>query len=135
MKKLTLFLGLFLSTASYAGLPEMMKFYQNPQLAPQVAKCQRNSYCNAFVALSKQWKDIPDTYRYHGFDIKKQAKAGDGYGLNKGYSLNKDQTIAIAEAGNDIFYAGGSKGANNERTFAQGLAVILYLEDKKGWAR
>ena len=55
--------------------------------------------------------------------------------LNKGYSLNKDQSIAIAEAGNDIFYAGGSKGANNERTFAQGLAVILYLEDKKGWAR
>ena len=133
MKKWIVVLGLFFSTMSYAGIPEMMKVYKNPHSAPPVTKCKQNAYCNAFVALSKQWKDIPNSYRYNGFDIKSDARNGDGYGLNKGFSLHKNQSIAIAESGDEVFYAGGGKGAANERVFAQGLAVLLYLEGIHGW--
>lgn len=135
MKKSAFVLLLCMSAASHAGLPEMMKIYQNPQLAPPVAKCQKNVHCNAFVALAKQWQAIPDSYRYHGFNIKKDAKSGDGYGLNKGFSTIKDRSNTIRDAGEAVFYDGGSKGAANERVFAQGLAVILYIEDKNGWAQ
>ena len=135
MKKYALLLLLGMSAISHAGLPEMMKIYRNPQLAPAVAKCQKNVYCNAFVALSKQWQAIPNAYRYHGFNIKQDARIGDGYGLKKGFSLQTDRSIALSEAGDVVFYDGGGKGAANERVFAQGLAVLLYIEDKNGWAK
>lgn len=133
MKKLALVLLLAMSTASYASLPEMMKIYRNPNLAPSVPKCQHDIDCNAFVALSKHWQSIPNNYRYHGFDIKQDARNGDGYGLNKGFSLHKERTNEIRDAGEAVFYDGGSKGPANEKIFAQGLAVLLYLEDKNGW--
>lgn len=134
MKKILLALTLGISASSFAALPEMMKVYQNPKVAPKVAKCKGNTNCNAFVALANQWQAIPTSYRYHGLDIKKQAKDGDGYGLNKGFSLTKDKSIALSEAGDAVFYDGGGKGSANERIFGQGLAVLLYIEDKNGWA-
>lgn len=133
MKKTLAILALTISTSSFAGLPEMMKVYNNPKSAPQAAECNRKTQCNAFVALANQWQAIPNNYRYQGFDIKKQAKQGDGYGLNKGFSLATDKSIALAEAGENTFYSGGSKAATKERIFAQGLAVLLYIEDKNGW--
>ena len=133
MKKILTILAVTMSTSSFAGLPEMMKVYNNPKSAPQVATCKRNTQCNAFVALANQWQAIPNNYRYHGFDIKKQAKQGDGYGLNKGFSLATDKAIALSEAGDNTFYSGGSQSVAKERIFAQGLAVLLYIEDKNGW--
>jgi len=133
MKKILTILALTSSASSFAGLPEMMKVYNNPKSAPQAAECNNKTQCNAFVALANQWQAIPNNYRYHGFDIKKQAKQGDGYGLNKGFTLATDKGIALSEAGENTFYSGGSKAAAKERIFAQGLAVLLYIEDKNGW--
>ena len=64
------------SVSSFAGLPEMMKVYNNPKSAPKIATCKGDIYCNSFIALSKQWKDIPNSYRYKGEDIKAYAKNG-----------------------------------------------------------
>lgn len=129
-------LGISLSAAanSYAGLPEMMDIYNHPKSAPKVAACRGNQHCNAFTALAAQWKAIPKNYRYHGFDIKKQAAQGDGYGLNKGFSLQADQSIVLSEAGDAVYYDGGSKPKASESIFAKGLAVLLYIEDKNGTA-
>lgn len=134
-KSLLLLTTALLSSTSFAGLPEMMKIYNNPKLAPKILQCKGNQNCNAFVSLSKQWQSIPNQYRYQGFNIKQQAKEGDGYGLNKGFSLRQDQSYALMEAGDAVFYDGSGKGPANERIFGQGLAVLLYIEDKNGWAK
>lgn len=69
----------------------MMNIYNNPNTAPNVPECRGDSYCNGFIALSKQWKDIPDSYRYEGdHDIKYYAKRGwtyDDQGRNRGLSM------------------------------------------------
>ncbi|ATZ66784.1 hypothetical protein [Acinetobacter haemolyticus] len=135
LKKLSLlgFISICINSQVYAGLPEMMKIYKNPSLAPKVAVCKGNTNCNAFTALAKQWHDIPKNYRYHGFDVRLQALQGDGYGLNKGFSLAKDRSNAFQDAGEVIYYDGGSRGKAKEAIFAQGMAVLLYIEDKNGW--
>lgn len=135
-KKLGLFgcIAICISGHVYAGLPEMMKVYKKPSLAPKVAVCKGNTNCNAFTALAKQWQDIPKNYRYHGLNVRQQALQGDGYGLNKGFSLAKDRSNAFQDAGDVIYYDGGSKGKVKEAVFAQGMAVLLYIEDKNGWA-
>lgn len=120
------------NTPSYT---DMMRFYNQPDTAPAIAECKGNTLCNAFVALAKQWQAIPSNYRYKGFDIRQQAAQGDGYGLNKGFTLQAAQSIALSEAAEPVFYAGGGKSKAQERIFAQGLAVLLYLEDQNGWAR
>lgn len=136
MKKLLFLSVLLFSLPSFAGLPEMMKIYNNPNLAPSVKECKGNNYCNGFVALSKQWKDIPNSYRYKGgFNIKHNAKIGDGYGLNKGFYLYQDKSIEFSDVGNEYFYDNGGKPKSKEKVFAQGLAVLLYIEDKNGWTK
>lgn len=130
MKKLFLTLGMAFSLSAYAAPAEMMKYYNNPRLAPKVAECKGNVNCNAFVALAKQWQKIPNNYRYQGeFNIKRDAALGDGYGLNKGFSLSHEQSQNLSETGEMFFYDGGSKSKAKERIFAQGLAVLLYIED------
>ncbi|MBP3221023.1 MAG: hypothetical protein J6M43_03150 [Neisseriaceae bacterium] len=120
----------FLALAVYAAPAEMMEYYNNPHSAPKVTECKNNIHCNAFVALSKQWKSIPDNYRYHGsYNIKHDAAVGDGYGLNKGFSLCSDKSESLYNAGEEFFYGGGGKGKQKERIFAQGMAVLLYIED------
>ena len=122
-------------TSDKSSYTAMMKLYNQPETAPATAECKGDILCNAFVALAKQWQAIPHNYRYKGFDIRQQAAQGDGYGLNKGYTLNTQRAIALSEASETVFYAGGAKGKDQERIFAQGLAVLLYLEDQNGWAR
>lgn len=133
LKKIVLGICFCATANAYAGLPEMMKIYNNPKSAPKVAVCKGNHHCNAFTALAAQWQDIPKNYRYHGFDIRKQAAKGDGYGLYKGFSLQADQSIEISDAGDRVYYDGLSK-SKNESTFAKGRAVLLYIEDKNHWA-
>ncbi len=123
------------SFKSDEGLDNMMKIYNNPESAPTVVKCQKNTKCNAFVALSKQWQSIPKSYRYHGFDIKDMAKNGDGYGLNKGFYFITERTNELKDAGEEVYYAGGKMGKKDEYVFARGLAILLYIEDKNGWAK
>lgn len=115
-------------------LSQMMNIYNNPQLAPPVPICQDNIYCNAFSALSQYWVDIPDNYRYQGeFNIKYQAQIGDGYGLNKGFTLNQEKSVLLAEAGNLAYYNSGGNNTTQEKIFAEGLVVLLYIEDMNGW--
>lgn len=126
------------STASFAGLPEMMKIYNNPKLAPKIAACKGDVYCNGFIALSKQWKDIPNTYRYQGqYDIKSYARKGVTYddqgrniGLYKGFYFQTDRTQDFIEAFDNMYYKDQDL-VNNQG----GLAVLLYIEDKNGWAK
>lgn len=40
MKKILALLGILASTSSFAGLPEMMKVYNNPKSAPKIAACK-----------------------------------------------------------------------------------------------
>ena len=129
--------ALALSAAVFAanadGLPDMMKYYDNTAAAPKTAACKGNATCNSFAALAKQWRSIPQNYRYHGFNIRQDAAKGDGYGLYRGFNLQRERSLELAEAGEEAFYAGGAKPRAQERIFAQGLAVLLYIEDKNGW--
>lgn len=116
------------------ALSAMMNIYNNPKSAPPINLCQGDIYCNAFSALSQYWIDIPDDYRYQGgFNIKYQAQIGDGYGLNKGFVLNQEQSILLAERGNFAYYNSGSKSSAKEKIFAEGLAVLLYIEEMNDW--
>lgn len=135
MKKLLLAFSVIISTSSFAGLPEMMKIYNNPSLAPKVPACKNNKNCNGFVALSKQWKSIPDSYRYQGqFDIKDYAKKGVTWdnqgrniGLQRGFYFNTDKTNALIEGVDSL-------QDMSKINYEGGLAVLLYIEDKNGWA-
>ncbi|QOW45529.1 MULTISPECIES: hypothetical protein [Acinetobacter] len=126
------------STASFAGLPEMMKIYNNPKLAPKIAACKGDVYCNGFIALSKQWKDIPNAYRYQGkYDIKSYARKGVTYdnqgrniGLHMGFYFRTDRTNNFIEGFDSMHYKDQDL-VNNQG----GLAVLLYIEDKNGWAK
>lgn len=117
------------TSTSYADLNSMQKIYNNPNLAPKIQRCKGNQQCNVFSALSKEWQSIPNNYRLSGFDIKADARKGDAYGLWKGFTLQSDRAVDIAEAGYDVFYK-GSKSKADEKLFAQGLAVLLYLDHK-----
>lgn len=138
MKKLLACLAIMGSTASFAGLPEMMKIYNNPSLAPKVAACKNDKYCNGFIALSKQWQSIPDSYRYKGqYDIKSSAKSGQTWddqgrniGLQRGFYFQTDRTNKLI-AGFDEKFSTYIPKYNYEG----GLAVLLYIEDKNGWAK
>ncbi len=134
MKKLLLSLTfLIISSASFAGLSEMMKIYKNPSLAPNTEYCSvTDNNCKAFTALAKQFDSIPKNYRYQGFDIRKDALAGDNYGLNKGFYYRKDRTIEIKDGG-EVYFNFSSK--KKSLISAKGMAVLLYIEDKNGWAK
>lgn len=123
-----------IGSTSYAGLPEMMKIYKNPSLAPNTDYCGVTAdYCKAFTALAKQWQSIPTNYRYKGkWDIRKDAAQGDAYGLNKGFYLYKDRSHELQEGG-DVYY--DFSNPKKEAIYARGLAVIMYIEDKNGWAK
>lgn len=139
MKKILLAIALTVSTSSFAGLPEMMKVYNNPKLAPKVKACKGDTYCNGFMALSKQWKDIPNSYRYKGeHEIKSYAKRGwtyDGQGRNRGlemgFGLYKDRSNKFLE-GVDIYTE--TKGDTPD-DYEGGWAVLMYIEDKNNWTK
>lgn len=139
MKKILIALALTVSSiSSFAGLPEMMKVYNNPKSAPKIATCKGDIYCNSFIALSKQWKDIPNSYRYRGEDIKAYAKDGATYdeqgrniGLESGFFLSTNKSQKMHEGVDKYFEAKGYVTESNQR----GLAVLLYIEDKNGWAK
>ena len=134
------FIGLavmFISVSSFAGLPEMMKIYKNPKSAPKISACKGDTYCNGFIALSKQWKDIPNSYRYKvEYDIKAYAKKGVTYdsqgrnrGLQNGFYWSTDKSHSfINSLDRYIEMTGGMPDS-----YEGGLAVLLYIEDKNGW--
>ena len=121
-------------SVSHADIATMNKYYKNPSLAPKVKRCNSNQDCNAFYALSKEWKSVPNCFKTsYGSDCetKKQAKDGDGYGLWKGASFNNDRSSTLASSAEEVFYKGGSASKADERIFAEGLAVLYYLDSKK----
>lgn len=134
MKKVLAVLAIVGSTSSFAGLPEMMKIYNNPSLAPNTDYCAvTDDNCKAFTALAKQWQSIPVNYRYKGqWNIRKDAAEGDAYGLYKGFYLYKEKSVELADAG-DIYY--DFSNPKKEAIAARGRAVIMYIEDKNGWAK
>lgn len=134
MKKIFAILATVISTQVHAELADMMKVYNNPESAPKVAKCKGDANCNAFFALSKQWQSIQKSYKYQGFDIRSMAKNGDGYGLNKGFSIRVERSMELRDAGETVYFD-GQMGKKGEDIFAKGLAVLLYIEDKNGWAK
>lgn len=134
MKKLLGLLIICGSTYSHAGLPEMMKIYNNPTLAPMFSACAGHLYCNGFTALSKQWASIPKNYKYKGkWDIRSMAEKGDGERLYRGFSFGEEESVHYyLEAGSETYYQYDSPH-HNELTFARGVAVILYMKEKNGW--
>lgn len=139
MKKIFLALALALAvsaSSSFAGLPEMMKIYNNPSLAPKVKGCSGNVYCNGFIALSKKWNEIPESYRYKGeWNIKSYAKDGVTYddqgrniGLQRGFYF-------YTETSNNLIEGVDKLGTISGINYEGGLAVLLYIEDKNGWAK
>ncbi|WP_201535284.1 hypothetical protein [Psychrobacter ciconiae] len=119
---------------SHADMAKMNQYYNNPKSAPKVKMCKGNQNCNAFYALSRQWKSIPNNYRVPGCSdckIKDEARDGNGYGLYKGYSLSQDRAITLSDAGENRFYRGGAASPAEERIFAEGRAVLIYLDNKK----
>lgn len=134
MKKFLAILTIMCSSSSFAGLPEMMKIYKNPSLAPNTDYCAvTNDNCKAFTALARQWQSIPSSYRYKGeWNIKKYAIEGDAYSLNKGFYLYKTRSNELADGG-DVYY--DFSNPKKEAIYARGLAVIMYIEDKNGWTK
>lgn len=126
----TLFISLFGTTLSHADVGSMSKVYSKPESAPQIQRCKGNTKCNAFYALAKDWQSIPNNFKLEGINIKSYAKDGDGYGLWKGFTLNSNRAIALANAGDAVFFKGGNSSKADERMYAQGMAVLLYLENK-----
>lgn len=126
----TLIIGLLGATLSHANVGNMSKIYTSPQSAPQVKRCKGNTQCNAFHALAKDWQSIPNNFKLDGINVKSYAKEGDGYGLWKGFTLNSNRAIALANAGDTVFFKGGDSSKADERIYAQGMAVLLYLENK-----
>lgn len=138
-KVLFLCASLGLSTSCFAGLADMMKIYNDPSIAPKNLACKGDKYCNGFISLAKQWKDIPNNYRYKGeWDIKDYARQGITYddqgrniGLHSGFYFRRDQT--------QDFISGADTYIENTHMTHQdhegGLAVLLYIEDKNGWAK
>lgn len=115
-------------------LSGMMRIYHNPELAPSIQVCQGDVYCNAFSALAQHWVDISDDYRFKNtYNIKYDAEIGDGYGLNKGFTLTQEKSIFLSEAGNLAYYNSGKENSAKEKIFAEGLAVLLFIEDMNGW--
>ena len=114
-------------------LADLMKFYNNPRLAPEISTCKGNIYCNTFIALSKEWKNIPDSYRYQGeFDIKSEAGNGVTYddngrniGLERGFYFYTEQTQKIKSGVENL--------ESLPHDYEGGLAILLYIEDKNGW--
>ena len=98
--KRSLALLLLIPFTAHAGLNDMMRIYKSPQLAPKIAACRGDQYCNGFIALSKQWKEIPNSYRYKGkYDIKATAREGVTYdnngrniGLYSGFYFSKERS-------------------------------------------
>lgn len=144
MKKTFIALALtFSSVSSFAGLPEMMKVYNNPKIAPKIATCRGDSYCNGFIALAKQWRSIPNSYRYEGINIKSYAKQGVSYD-NQGRSIglyhvfvnatNKDKTHRFMDSLDTYIEAKGHVPFEDDGGYEAGLAVLIYIEDKNGWA-
>ena len=146
MTKIIISLALtIVSVSSFAGLPEMTKIYKNPKLAPKVAACNGEIYGHGFISLSKQWKDIPNSYRYKGeYDIKAYAKNGVSYdeqgrsiGLENFTLYNEQSTKLLGSLDKYIETKGHvpfpDKAGNGG--YEGGLAVILYIEDKNGWAK
>lgn len=136
MKRIFLAITLAVSTSSFAGLPEMMKVYNNPKLAPKVKACKGDTYCNGFMALSKQWKDIPNSYRYKGkYDIKTFAKEGVTYN-NQGKSIGlESQFYYYTDRSNKLWDGIDKYEGDIPDSYEGGLAVLLYIEDKNGWAK
>lgn len=126
----TLFIALFGITLSHADMGTMSKVYSKPESAPQIQRCKGNTKCNAFYALAKDWQSIPNNFKLDGINVKSYAKDGDGYGLWKGFTLNSNRAIALANAGDAVFFKGGDSSKADERIYAQGMAVLLYLENK-----
>ena len=118
-------------SVSHADVATMNKYYKNPNLAPKIKRCNGDQNCNAFYALSKQWQSVPNCFKdSYGTDCstKKDARIGNGYSLWKGYSLKNERSSDLAWAAEDVFYRGGAASKADERIFAEGLAVLIYLE-------
>lgn len=139
MKKVLALSVILASTSGFSGLPEMMKVYNNPKSAPKVSGCKGDSYCNGFIALSKQWQSIPNSYRYQGeYDIKAVAREGitydergKGIGLENGFYFKTDKSRKFLDGAHKYIETKKQTSRNHEG----GLAVILYIEDKNGWAK
>lgn len=127
-KSVVMSIGILYTVNSYADVRSLARIYQHPNQAAQVQRCHGNTHCNAFYALAKNWQSIPNSFRLEGFDVKRYARVGDGYGLHKGFSLQKDRSYNLANAGEAVFYNGSP---SDEKIYAQGLAVLLYLENRK----
>ncbi len=114
-------------------LADLMKLYNNPRLSPEISTCKGNIYCNTFIALSKEWRNIPDSYRYQGeFDIKSEAGNGITYddngrniGLERGFYFYTEQTQKIKSGVENL--------ESLPHDYEGGLAILLYIEDKNGW--
>lgn len=119
---------------SHADFSAMNKYYTNSKVAPKVQHCKGDQDCNAFYALSKEWKAIPNCFKTsYGSNCyaKAEAKAGNGYSLWKGASFRHTRSSNLANAAEEVFYRGGSASPADERIFAEGLAVLYFLDAKK----
>lgn len=134
MKKIIALITIIASSSGFAGLPEMMRIYNNPSLAPNTDYCAvTNDNCKAFTALAKQWQSIPSNYRYKGkWNIRKDAADGDAYGLNRGFYLYKTKSVELRDD-SEVYY--DFSNPKKAAIFARGLAVIMYIEDKNGWTK
>ena len=119
---------------SHADFSTMNKYYTNSKTAPELKRCRGDKDCNAFYALSKQWHSLPNCFNTsYGPNCyaKKEAKAGNGYSLWKGASFRHTRSSNLAYAAEDVFYKGGSASLEDERIFAEGLAVLYFLDTKR----
>ena len=85
---------------------------------------------------SNSTKSNPELSRYlYGLGGNPPIFNGEITDSRKVIPCNKTAPFPLVMVGDMIFYDGSGKGMANECVFAQGLAVLLYIEDKNGWAK
>mgnify|MGYP001556856315 CR=1 FL=1 len=136
---ISLILGV--SINSYANTYELLQIYENPLDAPAVAKCKGNASCNAFVALSKHYDEIPEDYQYQNYAyIRLMANDGRADILTEAFRYNTSRSLDLLNSASRFNHAKESYENDKAKhpdtyTYARGLAVLLYIEDENGWTR
>ncbi len=115
--------SLALPGLSHADMTQVMALVNDPSAAPAVKRCEGNTNCNAFVALSKQWQVIPkdDPLRYFIY-------SGDLNGLiREGKDLHQHKLLDLDDFAYQVFDY-HAENFNDRWLYVKGLCVLKYVQ-------
>lgn len=114
---------LTLTSISHADMNKVMALINNPTTAPVIKRCEGNSNCNAFVAISREWQVIPkdDPLRYFIYSGDLNAL------IKEGKDFNNPQLSEIDTFAYQVFDY-HAENANDRWLYVKGLSVLKYVQ-------